>query len=396
MRQTNLYNMKKYVVVALVLLQASFAWSQQALFGGESVASPQVNEDKTVTFKIKDSIAQQIAIVGDWLPKQGFAVQPAEMTKGADNIWTYTTNALTSDLHTYQIMVDGLTTTDPNNPFVVRDVASVFNMFIVPDGNADTYKVQNVPHGTVAKRWYNSPTLQMQRRLSVYTPAGYESSKEKYPVLYLLHGAGGDEEAWLALGRAAQILDNLIAEGKVEPMVVVMPNGNVIQQAAPGEGIKGYYQPQFMIPKTMDGTYEEAFPDVMKFVVDNYRIKKGKENTAIAGLSMGGYHSLHISRFYPNTFDYVGLFSAALLPTDDKDSPIYDNIDATLAKQNKNGYKLYWIGIGTEDFLYKNVLDYTKKLDGMDMPYEYHESGRGHEWTNWRDYLVLFLPKLFK
>ncbi|WP_093025929.1 esterase [Pustulibacterium marinum] len=388
--------MKKILLVAFVMLQITAAWSQQAIFDAAPLASPVINDDKSVTFKVKDSLATSIAIVGDWLPKEGYATIPAKMTKAEDGIWSYTSKPLTSDLHTYQIVVDGLTTTDPNNPFVVRDVSTLYNMFIVPSGNADTYKVQNVPHGTVSKRWYESPKLDMQRRLSVYTPAGYETSKEKYPVLYLLHGAGGDEEAWLALGLAAQILDNLIAEGKVKPMLVVMPNGNVIQQAAPGEGIKGFYQPQFMIPKTMDGTYEESFPDIMKFVADNYRIKKGKENTAIAGLSMGGYHSLHISRYYPNTFDYVGLFSAATLPTADKKSPVYENIDVTLEQQKKNGYQLYWIGIGTEDFLYKANTEFKEKLDTIGMTYEYHESGRGHEWTNWRDYLILFLPKLFK
>src|SRR5690606_15269401 len=190
---------------------------------------------------------------------------------------------------------------------------------------ADLYKVQDIPHGTVAKRWYDSPGLGMDRRITIYTPPGYESGSQKYPVLYLLHGAGGDEEAWNTLGRTAQIMDNLISQGKVKPMIVVMPNGNVIQDAAPGEGHDGFYKPQIMVAKTMDGTYEANFMDIIKFVEANYRVKADKANRAVAGLSMGGFHSLHISRYYPNTFDYVGLFSAAILPNQNVSSPVYND-----------------------------------------------------------------------
>src|SRR5690606_17852862 len=191
-------------------------------------------------------------------------------------------------------------------------------------------------HGTVARRWYDSPGLKMDRRLTIYTPPGYEESKDKFPVLYLLHGAGGDEEAWIALGRTAQIMDNLIAQGKAKPMIVVMPNGNVIQDAAPGEGNEGMYKPAFMIPKTMDGTYEENFMDIIKFVESNYQVKADKANRAIAGLSMGGYHTMHISRYYPNTFDYIGLFSAAIMPREDATNSVYNDIDGTLKTQMDN------------------------------------------------------------
>jgi enterochelin esterase family protein len=236
----------------------------------------------------------------------------------------------------------------------------------------------------------------MDRRLTIYTPPGYETGSEKYPVLYLLHGAGGDEEAWMALGRLSQIMDNLIAAGKAEPMIVVMPNGNVIQDAAPGEGTDGYYKPQFMVPKTMDGTYEATFPDIMKFVESSYRVKADKANRAIAGLSMGGFHSLHISRYYPNTFDYVGLFSAAIGVNDNVTSKVYENLDTTLETQMKNGYKLYWIGMGKTDFLYKSGEEYRAKLDKMGMKYTYVETEGGHTWTNWRVYLSQIAPLLFK
>ena len=146
----------------------------------------------------------------------------------------------------------------------------------------------------------------------------------------------------------------------------------------------------------MDGKMEETFPDIIKFVESNYRVNAKPSQRAIAGLSMGGFHSLHTSRFYPKTFDYVGLFSPAIMPFGKTESPVYANVDATLQNQFKNGVKLYWIGIGKTDFLYQAVSDYRKKLDGINAKYTYVESEGGHTWSNWRDYLVLFAPQLFQ
>ena len=155
---------------------------------------------------------------------------------------------------------------------MIRDVASVTNVFIIGgDERIDLYKVNKVPHGTVSKVWYNSPTLGMDRRLTVYTPAGYETSGKRYPVFYLLHGMGGDENAWSELGRTAQILDNLIAQGKAKPMIVVMTNGNAALEAAPGESSLGFAAPSMNLPKTMEGSFETAFPDVVKFIDKTYR-----------------------------------------------------------------------------------------------------------------------------
>jgi enterochelin esterase family protein len=152
-----------------------------------------------------------------------------------------------------------------------------------------------------------------------------------------------------------------------------------------------------MVPKTMDGTYEETFKDIIRFVESSYRVKAEKANRAIAGLSMGGFHSLHISRLYPNTFDYIGLFSAAILPRPGGETPkAYQQIDETLKKQKDNGYKLYWIAIGKTDFLYPNNVEYRKKLDSLSMPYKYRESEGGHVWRNWRVYLTEFTPMLFR
>ncbi|MFC3881873.1 esterase [Algoriphagus namhaensis] len=378
--------------------------AQEALFGGQNITSPEVHEDGSVTFRLFAPEADVVQVTGDFLPSVKIETQmgpmdgpgKADLTKDDKGVWSFKSEPLPSELYGYSFIIDGFKTTDPNNPFLIRDVASVTNIFIVGNGQADLYRTQDVPHGTVTRRWYDSPGLGMDRRITIYTPPGYETSKDDYPVLYLLHGAGGDEEAWISLGRTAQILDNLIAEKKVKPMIVVMPNGNVIQDAAPGEGNKGYYKPQFMVPKTMDGTYEGAFEDIIKFVESNYQVKANKENRAIAGLSMGGYHSLHISRYYPNTFDYVGLFSAAIMAREDATGKVYSDFDQTLKTQMDNGYKLYWIAIGKTDFLYDANKEYRSKLDSMGMEYNYVESEGGHIWRNWRVYLTQFTPMLFQ
>lgn len=384
------------LVLAFFMLINYNSFAQQALGGAGNIVSPEIKDDHTVTFRVHATNAKEVKISGDWMPAQGWTPGSESMTKDEKGIWSFTTAALSSDLYSYSFLIDGFKTTDPSNVYIIRDVASVFNVFIVGGGKADLYKVNKGAHGTVARRWYDSPGNGISRRMTIYTPSGYESSKEKYPVLYLLHGMGGDEEAWIALGRTSQILDNLIAQGKAKPMIVVMTNGNVAQEAAPGESSLGMYMPTFQLPNTMDGKFEETFPDVIKFIESNYRVKADKADQAIAGLSMGGFHSLHISRFYPNTFDYVGLFSAAILPDQKITSKVYENIDGTLKTQMKNGYKLYWIGVGKADFLYKNVSDYRAKLDGMGMKYTYRESEGGHTWTNWRTYLSEFAPLLFK
>ncbi|MDE6855442.1 MAG: esterase, partial [Muribaculaceae bacterium] len=207
---------------------------------------------------------------------------------------------------------------------------------------------------------------------------------------------GGDENAWAELGRATQILDNLIARGEAEPMIVVMTNGNVDMEGAPGETSLGFTPPTTQLPKTMEGTFERHFPDVVRYVDSNYRTIADKEHRAIAGLSMGGFHSLHISKEYPDMFDYVGLFSAAILPREGTVSPIYDNLDGKLAAQFADAPRLYWIAIGEKDFLYDANKDYRKMLDDKGYRYVYRESPDGHIWKNWRIYLTEFIPQLFK
>jgi enterochelin esterase family protein len=388
--------MKKLIFIAIALLTMHTSPAQQALWGGANIISPEVKSDNTVTFRFVAPNAKEVKISGEWMPAENWQPGSALMTKGDSGVWTYTTAALTSDLYGYYFIVDGLRCSDPNNVYQIRDVATVTNVLIVGNGKGDLYKVNKVPHGSVTRRWYDSPSLGMTRRITIYTPPGYETSNQSYPVLYLLHGMGGDEEAWIALGRASQILDNLIAQGKAKPMIVVMSNDNVIQEAAPGESNLGMYKPTFFLPNSMDGKFETSFKDIIQFIESSYRVKAEKTSRAICGLSMGGFHSLHISRTYPNTFDYVGLFSAAVKSRAKEPVAFYNDLDVTLKKQMENGCKLYWIGMGKTDFLYKEMVDYRAKLDSIGMKYTYVETEGGHVWTNWRVYLSEFAPLLFK
>ena len=248
----------------------------------------------------------------------------------------------------------------------------------------------------MAKVWYPSEKAGFDRRLTIYTPAGYENSKTRYPVLYVLHGVGGDEDAWVTQGRATQILDNLIARGEAKPMIVVFTNGNISQEAAPLENSTGYEHPTMSLPKTMEGSFEAAFPEIVKFVDSHYRTLAKKASRAICGLSMGGFHTLNISLNYPELFNYSGMFSAAVGVRDPSVSPMYQDIDAKLAKYFAGKPALLWIGIGRTDFLYKANEDFRAKLDAAAYPYTYMETDGGHIWRNWRIYLSEFVPLLFK
>ncbi|WP_320111041.1 alpha/beta hydrolase-fold protein [Draconibacterium orientale] len=392
----------KHLVITLILGLTTWLLSaQQDLFNENPIVSPQVNTDNTVTFRIKAPDAKSVSVSGSLDAEKAFAPITYEMQKGDDGVWSYTTPVLPSEFYRYHFTIDGARTTDPGNAFAIRDVGNLSSVFVIGGGQAELYKVQNVPHGTIAYRWYDSPGNNKMRRLTVYTPAGYEKSTEKYPVLYLLHGVGGDEEAWTGSGRAAEILDNLIAQKKAKPMIVVMTNGNVSQEAAPGKGSDGFVKPTFMLPHTMDGKFEETFIDVMKFIEGNYRTTETKEGRAIAGLSMGGFHTANISMYYPNTFDYIGLFSSALGVRpggNNATSPVYQNQDEKLKGQMENGYKLYWMGMGVDDMpmIYDGNKDFRKKMDDIGMKYEYLETEGGHTWNNWRNYLSIFAQELFK
>jgi enterochelin esterase family protein len=359
------------------------------------VLSPEVAPNNATTFRLIAPDASKVALTGNWMQQTSASAPQVNMVKDNNGVWSVKQDSLGSDLYLYNFIIDGVRINDPLNVYQIRDVSNVFNYFITNGENAEYYKTKAVPHGSIIKQWYPSAINQAERRLTVYTPPGYEETKEKYPVLYLLHGMGGDEDAWPTLGRVAQIMDNLIAAGKAKPMIVVMPNGHTSNSATPGSSEKGEYPIEFVTPDVGSGDMESNFGEIIKFVEKNYRVKKDKKNRAIAGLSMGGSHSLFISSYYPNTFDYIGLFSAAYRINDKVKRDVYDNFEQNLLKQKENGYQLYWIGMGKTDFLYKTGADFRKKLDDIGMKYTYRESEGGHTWSNWRDYLVEFAGELF-
>lgn len=379
-----------YLLSALIAATAAVCPShaQEALNFHQDSNAPVVNADSTITFRLSAPQAHEVILTG-------IGETPFKLEKNEDGLWSVTTGKLKPDLYTYAYYVDGVRTVDPSSVYTARDISSLSNIVILPGGDADMYAVQDVPHGTVRKVWYDSPSLGNKRRMTVYTPAGYEDDTEKhYPVFYLLHGMGGDEEAWNELGRASIILDNLIAAGKAEPMIVVMPNGNGTQTAAPGQTAEGQYTPESARSIAAPGQFEKSVPDIISYVDSHFRTIPDKAHRAIAGLSMGGGHTWRTSMMYPDTFDYVGLFSAAVrwngagVANDDEQMPM-------MRRQFETPPALYWIAIGKDDFLYDLNKEYRKLLDSEKIKYEYHESEGGHTWTNWRDYLLLFVPRLF-
>lgn len=386
--------MKKLLFCCLLLL-GTIAWAQQnTSFRQGAIQSPVVHPDGSVTFRVVAPKAKKVSVVGDWEAGQG----RGEMKKGKEGVWEYTTQALPSEMYTYRFDIDNVMGLDPANSFSRRDVGTIFSIFFVGNGVADYYQVQPVQHGTVAATWYHSEAMNRDRRLNIYTPPMYNRENRSYPVLYLLHGSGGDENAWVELGNVARIMDNLIAEGKIEPMIVVMPNGNVAKEAAPGETAENLsYKPSmsnFIEGNYKNGIYETHFPEIIRFVESNYRTLPSKQCRAIAGLSMGGFHALYTFVNHSELFGYVGLFSAGLNTQGlDMTLPAYQNLDDKLKQAD---YRLFWIGMGAEDRLLPFSQDLMKRMDAMDKPYEYVESSRGHIWANWRQYLVQFSQKIFK
>ena len=391
--------MKRIVTIlsAALVLAGTLQAQELANFnfnGPAPVVSPEIQGD-SVTFRLKADYATVVKLSGSWMPNPwGDTI---DMARGADFVWSVKIPLPPAEIYTYNFIVDGVTVNDPQNIYVQRDGTRYLPMLIVPGERTENYG-EATKHGTVSHPWYHSELLGMDRRLTVYTPYGYEANpKKKYPVLYLLHGAGGDEEAWTSMGRTAQILDNLIEKGLAEPMIVVMPNGNANQAAARTLGIPE--KPMQMrwdrdaIAKMseaerdllMNGYVRSLCTEIVPFIEKNFRAIPKPASRAIAGLSMGGGHTISASVLYPELFDYICPLSAA-----------GDATPEQLAALKKAGVKLYFLACGNTDFLFQRAEDMHAKLDNLNFPHEYFVSEGGHTWANWRLYLNTFAPKLFK
>ncbi len=383
--------MKRVLLLFVAALSFIATSAQQNLWQKQDVVSPEINKDGSVTFRLFAPEAKQVTVTGDMFDAYNSASR--DMSRLESGVWEYTTAPLTSELYCYWFNVDGSSDVcDPANSYVVRDVGRQMSYFIIAGDRGNYYAAQNVAHGSVSRVWAKMEDGR-ERRMAIYTPAGYEQGKGKYPVLYLLHGMGGDEEAWLATGRLAEIMDNLIAEGKAEPMIVVMTNGCTKHVSAPGFSHEGMWHPY--MSGSMDGSFEHMFPTIVEWVDDHYRTRAKSESRAIAGLSMGGFHSMQISMEYPTMFDYVGLFSAAIR-RGKEGVDIYENFEEKLERQFELKPELYYIAIGEDDFLYEENIAYRKMLDERGFDYRYVESGGGHVWRNWRIYITEFAQLIFK
>ena len=384
------------ILFAICLTWPLYAQELSNFANREQVVSPEIKEGK-ITFRLVAPEAKTVQLTGGFMPTKKVTYNnramdvpvPADMTKNGQGVWELTMDLPQPDLYTYNFILDGVSVNDPLNVLQQRDGVRYLSIVIIPGEFTANYFEAN-QRGNLRKVWYDSPTLQLNRRMYVYTPYGYDDPKnagKRYPVLYLFHGAGGDEDAWSNMGRACQILDNLIEKGKAEPMIVVMPNGNPGQQAA-----KTLQLPEkpfvWNDPATRNSYIHSVAKDVIPYIDSHFRTLTDKAHRAVAGLSMGGGHTLALSGNYPEMFDYICPLSCG-----SQDTP--EN-NALLANIKKTGYKLYWVGCGDADFAYPGTQVLDKMLTKQSMEHTMFISGGGHTWTNWRYYLNNFVPLLFK
>lgn len=354
-------------------------------FGMMSVVSPEVKGD-SVTFRVLAPNAQKVTMNGSWM---GFMQQEA-MVKESKGIWSVTVDKPYPDIHTYTFNIDGLTIPDPNNFLQMRDVRAFKSVLYVRGGKSDAYDCTAKHHGKLIKAWYNSTAYGIQRRISIYTPYGYDEGKEEYPVLYLQHGGGGDEDAWPTQGRACEIMDYMIENNLCKPMIVVMPNSMPIIPASSEVVLPDKWIEDMSSKDFMEGLcyVKSIYTDIIPYVESNYRVKKEKSARAIAGLSMGGIYTLNVTQQKPELFDYIGVLSMGTTPDKKAIEQLTPVKDA--------GYKLYWVGCGKTDMAYSNAVRLMEGLDQMKMPYTYYGEVGGHSWDSWRKCLLEFAPKLFK
>ena len=389
------------------------------------VQSPVVQPDRRVTFKLLAPNAHAVALDGDFPLVKDYdrGREVTTLTKNGKGVWSVTVGPLKPDYYSYAFVVDGLRTLDPQNAHVSQGTGwnHGSNWFIVPGAGSANYRINNVPHGRVSEVWYPSPSLKMTRRMVVYTPPGYDNGTRRYPVLYLFHGGGEDELTWVILGRAPEILDNLIAQGRMVPMIVVMPNWNVNEALAPSDATA----PPAANPRPGGGASPfEAFPqsvihDLIPFVDRNYRTIADRDHRAVAGTSAGGTEAILTGLQHVDTFSYIGLFSPALarvpgsqiriaLPPDADSRRGPDlgiSIDPVKFAANfpdlgpaLNGrLHLLYLSVGGSEGLLEEEKAGAKLFDAKGVRYTWMtRPGYGHEWAFWRQNLEDFGSKLFK
>jgi len=389
--------------IVLLILSVQFVCTVSAQ-QSPRITSPKILPDNRVEFSIYAPVATDVKIVGGWMsnPFTG-----EDMNKSDEGVWTYTTAPLKEDMYSYTFKVNGVTTIDQNNIKVVRDGTRYSNYFVIEGENTEAFVMKNVPHGTVSKVWYDSPVLGMQRRMYVYTPAGYELSTDKYPVLYLLHGAGGDEDAWTSMGVAVNIMDNLVSEGRAKPMIVVMTNGNYNQSVSPDENP----DPAVNFRAGYDenaGRFEESLiEDIIPFMDGNYRTFTDRGNRAVAGLSLGGGQATYAGLTNMDKFAWIGSFSGAFvvwpgvrpapgvndISLNAVENSIFPHLDSSINSQ----MKLIYLAIGTEDPLIEPQRKFKNWLKGKNIRFmDVETPGYAHVWTLWRFNLIEFSSLLFK
>ena len=363
---------------------------------GPAVVSPEVGADRRITFRLVAAQAQAVRLNASDIPNLG---QTATLTKGENNVWSTTVGPVDPGAYRYTFSVDGVATLDPRSPSTSESNTNVWSMVYVP--GSDFMDTKEVPHGSVAEVPYYSTALKAWRRLHVYTPPGYETNNEKYPIFYLLHGAGDSDDSWTTVGRANFILDNLIAAKKAKPMVIVMTAGHTTRTQGGGGG-GGFLS-------ATDDFAREFVTDVMPLVEKRYRVMTDRAHTAIAGLSMGGSQTLNIAIPNLQRFAYIGVYSSGLIgdagggrgaaqapATPNPNSWENRNLAMLDNAGLKKGLKLVWFSTGKDDGLIgttRSSVDMLKK-HGFNVVFE--ESPGGHTWINWRNYLNVFAPQLFQ
>ncbi len=357
----------------------------------DSLKSTEVAADHKVTFRIYAPKASEVSVAGDF--------GGGKLSKDEKGVWSITVGPLTPDFYSYTFSVNGVRTVDPKNAMIKPGMGSVASMFLVPGDEAEFEATRDVPHGEVRVNWYRSRTLDALRSMHVYTPPGYEGGSDKYPVFYLLHGSGDEDSGWSTIGRAGFILDNLLAEKKAVPMIVVMPNGSLPRPANLPRFTSGSPlspEARAAMEAAQKRFTDELLGEVVPCVEKHYRVLTGREHRAIAGLSMGGGQTLRVLTTHPDEFAYVGLWSAATFRGNPEEFEKRNESFLKGADQVNKTVRLLSISVGDKDSLVNGSKALAALLDKHGIAHELHISGGGHTWINWRHYLSEFAPKLFR